>query len=73
MNLVELNAIKGHLQKQLVQINAIPVNCHSCERFSLGLCQEFKAPPPDDWIKAQLIANSGLGMESHFEVSYLCW
>jgi hypothetical protein len=51
MNLVELNAIKGHLVKQLAQINAIPVNCHSCERFSFGLCQEFKAPPPDDWVK----------------------
>jgi hypothetical protein len=27
------------------------VNCHSCERFSLGLCKEFKAPPPDDWMQ----------------------
>ena len=50
MNLIELNAIKGHLVKQLAQISAIPINCHSCERFSLGLCQEFKAPPPDDWV-----------------------
>lgn len=50
MNLVELNAIKGHLQRQLAQVNAIPVNCKSCSKFSLTNCQEFKEMPPDDWI-----------------------
>jgi hypothetical protein len=55
MNLIELNAIKGHLQKQMVQINAIPVNCHSCIKFAFGECQEFKAVPPADWVNAKCV------------------
>jgi len=50
MNLIELNAIKLHLKKQLAQMNIIPVNCQSCTKLSFSKCQEFNAPPPDDWI-----------------------
>jgi len=50
MNLVELNAIKTHLAQQMMQISRIPVNCQSCTKFSVSECQEFKAPPPNDWV-----------------------
>lgn len=66
MNLVELNAIKMHLKKQLAQINIIPVNCQSCTKFDLGLCQEFKAPPPDDWVQGTVDCDSWVWDEVPF-------
>lgn len=58
MNLIELNAIKGHLRKQMVQISAIPINCHSCIKFAFGECQEFKAVPPANWVQGTVDCES---------------
>lgn len=51
MNLVELNAIKTHLQKQLNDLEFIKINCMSCENLqSRNFCRKFKAEPPKDWL-----------------------
>ena len=50
MNLVELNAIKTHLQKQLNDLELIKINCMSCTNFDFGVCKKFGATPPDDWM-----------------------
>jgi len=50
MNLIEINAIKNHLDNQIKQINSIQVNCLHCNSFKTGICQEFKAAPPMEWI-----------------------
>ena len=43
MNLIELNAIKRHLDSQVKQVNTIQVNCQQCNNFEI-------AKPPLEWI-----------------------
>lgn len=50
MNLVELNAIKTHLRKQLSDLESISTTCMSCTNFANGSCKKFDARPPEDWI-----------------------
>ena len=50
MNLIELNAIKRHLDGQIKQISNIEVNCLHCNNFSTGICKQFEAKPPMEWI-----------------------
>ena len=50
MNLIELNAIKNHLNGQIKQINTIEVNCLHCNNFKTGMCEQFGAKPPTEWI-----------------------
>jgi hypothetical protein len=51
MNLVELNAIKTHLKKQLKDIESIQVTCLRCEHLQSGhKCKKFDAQPPSEWL-----------------------
>jgi hypothetical protein len=51
MNLVELNAIKTHLKKQLKDIESIQVTCLRCEHLKSGnRCNQFNAQPPAEWL-----------------------
>ena len=50
MNLIELNAIKSHLDGQVKQISSIEVNCLHCNNFAAGICKQFGAKPPIEWI-----------------------
>ena len=51
MNLIELNAIKTHLKKQLKDIESIQVTCLRCEHLQSGnMCQKFDAKPPAEWL-----------------------
>jgi hypothetical protein len=50
MNLIELNAIKEHLSKQLAELNAIGVNCINCTEYDQGQCKQYQAQPPQDWL-----------------------
>jgi len=50
MNLIEINAIKRHLDSQVKQINTIQVNCRQCNNFETGICKQFGAKPPLEWI-----------------------
>jgi translation initiation factor 2B subunit (eIF-2B alpha/beta/delta family) len=51
MNLVELTAIKNHLQKQINDLESIRINCASCENLQSRVCKKFQAVPPDDWMR----------------------
>ena len=53
MNLIELNAIKDHLAKQLTDLDAIKTNCTSCSRYD-GKCKEYQAEPPQDWLQGSV-------------------
>jgi len=53
MNLIELNAIKDHLAKQLTDLDAIKVNCTSCNKYD-GKCNQYQAKPPDDWMQGSV-------------------
>jgi len=50
MNLIELNAIKRHLDSQVKQLSLIQVNCRQCNNFATGICKQFEAKPPLEWI-----------------------
>ena len=53
MNLIELNAIKDHLAKQLADLDAIKVNCTSCNKYD-GQCSQYQAKPPQDWLQGSV-------------------
>ena len=50
MNLIELNAIKRHLDNQIKQLSLIQVNCRQCSNFATGICKQVGAEPPVDWV-----------------------
>ena len=50
MNFIELSAIKRYLDSQVKQINTIQVNCRQCNNFETGICQQYGAAPPLEWI-----------------------
>lgn len=51
MNLVELKAIKIHLQKQLNELDSIQITCLRCEHLqSANTCKKFDAKPPEKWL-----------------------
>ena len=51
MNLVELNAIKTHLKKQLKNLDDIQITCLRCEHLkSCYRCEKFDAKPPAEWL-----------------------
>ena len=51
MNLIELNAIKTHLKRQLKDIESIQVTCLGCEHLKSGnKCEKFNAQPPAEWL-----------------------
>lgn len=51
MNLTELNAIKTYLEDQTKRVNSIQVNCLHCSKYQSGVCQQFEAAPPSDWMR----------------------
>lgn len=57
MNLIELNAIKTHLKQQLAQLDKIQVNCQTCTKLQSGVCQEFTAKPPKEWLTGLVDCN----------------
>lgn len=50
MNLIELNATRQALRKQLYEYERITPSCNNCLRLEARVCQQFNASPPDDWI-----------------------
>jgi len=38
------------LDSQVKQINTIEVNCQHCHNFATGVCQQYGAKPPLEWI-----------------------
>lgn len=51
MNLAELNATREALRKQLNEYNRILPSCNNCTHLGAGLCQQFNAQPPVEWVK----------------------
>jgi hypothetical protein len=49
MNLIQLKAIKDHLNDQIKQLNSIQINCLHCKHFSTK-CEQYDSTPPLDWV-----------------------
>ena len=54
MNLIELNSVKNALRSKLNELESITPSCHSCERFSSGVCQHFGQAPPPEWQRGPI-------------------
>ncbi|MDV7401082.1 hypothetical protein RZS08_57220, partial [Arthrospira platensis SPKY1] len=51
MNLIELKATTQALRRQLDEYERIKPCCVTCLKYEAGVCSQYQAAPPDDWIK----------------------